>query len=131
MSPVLYNDTDAGYRMTSPKHTKDRWKASFDYNDNLSPSGFIYLADFYDTHRGGALFYFKIHLGLYGIPYEYYQANPGGINIWDSEIEPGYGDAPTWLVRFDPEMGELAVDRTKLVVNNYWSTVSPIVVVQV
>jgi hypothetical protein len=55
---------------------------------------------------------------LYGIPPEFYTADPGGINPWSSEVEIGYGESPTHLVRIEAD--SLEADRLQDSVDNYW-----------
>lgn len=121
-SPTLRQSSDAGYVSTRPAFTRDRWLIGVSFA-LIRPAGFIYLVDFFHSHRGGTPFYWKCHFGFYGIPYTYELADPGGISPWSSEIDPGYGDAPTWLVRFNAD--DLPLSRLKMH-DNYWATSSPI-----
>jgi hypothetical protein len=125
----LSQASDAGYYATRPAFTRDRWLVELEFK-MVRPSGFTYIVDFFHDHRGGTPFYFRFYFGLWGIPPEYAIADPGGVSPWSSEIEPGFGDAPTWLVRFDPSMSKLPFSRYRAA-ENYWEMTSPLVVVQI
>jgi hypothetical protein len=118
ISPLRKQSVEAGYTVTRPKFTKDYWIFTVGW-DTLHPSGYIYLVDFFYDHRGGVAFYFTWPVGLYGIPPQMYFADPGGVSPWSSEVEPGFGESPTYLCRFD--MDELSADRVQQVANNYWA----------
>ena len=126
-SPRLMNSGDAGYAQTRPLWTRDLWTFNLEYSV-VYPEGFIYIVNFWHSMRGGALFYLPWPVGLYGIPPEYYTADPGGLSPWSSEVEPGYGEGPTHLVRFG--MDDLSLSRVAAP-ENYWFTVAPIVFEQV
>ena len=115
-SRMLTNESEAGYRYTRAAFTKDYWILKVGWNA-MYPSGYIYTMDFFHAHRGGQLFYMKWPLGLYGIPYEYYFADPGGTGVWSSETEIGYGDGPTLLVQFTTD--QLSASRV-MSPENYW-----------
>jgi hypothetical protein len=117
LSPILRQTVEAGYMVTRPKFTKDQWVFTTGWK-TMKPSGYIYLVDFFNDHRGGTGFYFTWPVGLFGIPPQMYFADPGGISPWSSEVEPGFGESPTYLVRFD--MDELDFDRVEGVRNNLW-----------
>lgn len=120
-SPLLKQDTEAGYTITRPKYTRDFWVFAVTWS-LLRPHSYIYLVDFFHDHRGGQAFYFKAPWGLYGIPEELYTADPGGLDPWSSEIEAGYGDPPTYLVRFNSDILPIAKARQI----SCWSTPSPV-----
>lgn len=115
-SPLVKNETDAGYRYTRAAFPKDYWTFRVGWNA-ISPSGYIYVMDFFHSHRGGQLFYMEWPVALYGIPYEYYFADPGGTGIWSSETEIGYGEGPNLLVQFITE--EMSASRV-MGPENYW-----------
>jgi hypothetical protein len=115
--PRLGQRVEAGYSPTRPKYTKAYWIFNVGWS-TLHPSGYIYLVDFFDDHRGGIPFYFTWPVGLYGIPPQLYFADPGGLSPWSSEVEPGFGESPTYLCQFD--MDELGAERVEGVSNNYW-----------
>lgn len=117
VSPLLKQETEAGYIVTRPKYTKDHWIFQVGW-DTMHPAGYVYLANFFYARRGGDLFYFTWPVALYGLPSELYTADPGGISLWASEVEPAYGVSPTWLVRFNQD--ELNAERVQGVENNYW-----------
>lgn len=123
LSPQLSHEVQAGYLVTAPAFTKDFWIFRINFKV-LRPSGYIYLIDFFHSHRGGGLFYFRLPFGLYGIPLEFYTADPGGISPWSSELDPGFGEAPTYLVRFTNK--SLPLTRRDDTTNNYWFSTSPI-----
>jgi len=126
-SPLMRNSGDAGYTQTRPMWTRDLWVFNVEYSV-IMPEAYIYIVNFWHTMRGGALFYFTWPVGLYGIPPEYYFADPGGLSPWSSEEAIGYGESPEHLVRFG--MDELAVSRV-MATENYWATSSPIIFEQV
>ena len=123
----LKNENDSGYPQTRPLYTRDLWTFELEYAV-LGPAAYVYVVGFFHDHRGGDLFYLNGPWGLYGIPPEYYVADPGGLSPWSSEIEPGYGDAPTHLVRFG--MDELSIERFAYV-SDQWATSAPIIFEQV
>jgi hypothetical protein len=120
-SPIVGPDLDAGYAETAPEYTRDLWTFTVSWSI-LRPASYIYLVDFFHDHRGGLPFYFRQPWGLYGIPPEYETADPGGLSPWSSEVDPGYGDAPTHLVRFNS--GVLPIAKARQV--SCWSTTSPV-----
>lgn len=120
-SPLVTQDSEAGYTLSRPRYTRDYWVFAVTWAI-IRPASYVYLVDFFHAHRGGDPFYFKIPWGLYGIPPEYYTADPGGVSPWSSEIEPGYGDAPTYLVRFNSDI--LPIGKARQV--SCWTTMSPI-----
>jgi len=128
LSPMLSNTVEAGYLTTAPSYTRDQWLFKVHFKI-LRASGYIYLNDFFHSHRGGQLFHFRIPVGLFGIPLEFYYADPGGLSPWSSELEIGYGEAPTYLCRFLNQ--SLAIARREDTVQNYWHTVSPLEIRQV
>lgn len=126
-SPQLRNENDAAYVQTRPQWTRDLWVISLEFSI-IRPASYTYLIDFFHTHRGGAFFYWMWPYGLYGIPPEYYTADPGGLSPWSSELTPGFGEAMTLLVRFG--MNEFPVSRRKTA-ENIWATTSPIILEQI
>lgn len=123
LSPALSDEVQAGYITTAPAFSKDFWLFKINFKVIRSP-GYIYLVDFFHSHRGGQLFYFKLPFGLYGIPLEFYTADPGGVSPWSSEKEIGYGEPPTYLVRFMNQ--SLPITRRDDTAQNYWFSSSPI-----
>jgi hypothetical protein len=121
VSPILKQDDDAGYQITRPLYTKDHWLFRVDFA-LIRPASMIYMTDFFHDHRGGTAFYFKTSFGLYGIPETYALADPGGISPWSSEVDPGYGESPTWLVRFVSD--RLGFKRLRKH-DNYWGLTEP------
>lgn len=120
-SPIITQESEAGYFPTAPKYTRDFWIFSVSWS-LVRPASYIYLMDFWHDHRGGIPFYFKQPWGLYGIPPEFYTADPGGLSPWSSEVEPGYGDAPTYLVRFNSDVIPIAKARQV----SCWTTTRPV-----
>lgn len=127
VSPLMKNENDAGYVFTSPLHTRDYWIFSVSFA-LIRPQGWVYLVDLFHAHRGGLPFYFLMPWGLYGYPEPFDTADPGGVSPWSSEVEIGYGEGPTWLVRFNSD--QLPVTRLKMS-DNYWATSSPIELITV
>jgi hypothetical protein len=127
LSPVVRSDTESGYQITRSKWTRDRWLIVIDFA-LIRPTGFIYLVDFFHAHRGGAAFYWMYPYGIYGIPEEMMTADPGGSSPWSSEVEPGFGDAPTWLCRFATD--KLPLSRQKRH-DNYMQLSEPIQLIQI
>jgi hypothetical protein len=121
VSPILTQDKEAGYTPTRPLYTKDFWVFSVEFS-LIRPPSYIYMIDFFHDHRGGIPFYFLWPWGLWGIPEQFYTADPGGIDPWSSEVEPGYGDSPTWLVRFNQD--RIPIKRSKQL--GHWATSAPL-----
>jgi hypothetical protein len=120
-SPIVKQETEAGYTVTRAQYTRDFWLFNVTWT-LLRPQGYVYLVQFFHDHRGGTPFYFQPPWGLYGIPPEYETADPGGVSPWSSELEPGYGDSPTYLVRFNSDV--LPVSKTRQI--DCWQTTSAI-----
>jgi hypothetical protein len=95
---VLESQTESGHKETASDDVRGRWIFKIGLS-HITPEYYIYLVDFFHAHRGGALFYFKVPYGIAGIPEEGGTSIPGGDNPWDSEVEPGAGEGPTYLVR--------------------------------
>lgn len=127
LSEQLVNENDAGYNFTEPLNTKDRWIFTISFSI-IRPQGMVYLTDFFHSHRGGAPFYFRAPWGFYGRPEYLYTADPGGVSPWSSEIEPGFGDSPTWKVYFKSTRLPFSRHQTK---NNYWYLREPIELVTI
>jgi hypothetical protein len=115
---MLKQDKESGYQQTAPLFTKDCWKFSVEWG-LIMPASYIYLVNFWHDHRGGQLFYFAWPWGLYGIPLEMYNADPSGSSPWSSEVDVGFGDAPTYLVYFTQD--EFPIER-HMTPENYWKT---------
>jgi hypothetical protein len=120
VSPTLKQDKESGNTATRPLYTRDYWIFSVDFS-LIRPNGYIYIIDFFHAHRGGLPFYMTWPVGLYGIPPEYYTADPGGLSPWSSEVEPGYGESPTYLVRFNQD--QLPVKKARQI--SCWQTSAP------
>lgn len=117
--PLCVNDTEAGYEETRPQDVKGRWFLQLGFS-LVRPSSFIYLVNFHFAHRGGLPFYFRWPWDLAGLPDAAEAAVPGGMLPWDSEVAPGAGEGPTFLVYWAGD--EFPVKRiSNLRSDNYWA----------
>ena len=126
LSPLVEFTDDAGYPHASPENTRDRWVFSASWTI-LRPAGYVYLVDFFHAHRGGQFFFFMAPWGLAGIPDNIETAVPGGLSPWDSEVIPGAGEPPTYLVRF--RAGSLAIEKARYI--GCWTTTTPVEFLQI
>jgi hypothetical protein len=117
VSKILKQDTEAGYTATAPAFTKDYWIFTVGWNA-MQPDGYVYLVNFFHSHRGGLQFYFRWPTGIFGEAgsriglsdndiTKYYTnapdlaASPGSTYPFGSEKEQGFGHSPIYLVKFD------------------------------
>jgi len=116
--PILRQQSEAGYMSTRPENVHGIWifRISFAV---IYPWCYIYLVNWHNSHRGGIPFYIQWPFSMAGIPEEAMIAAPGGLNPWDSEIEPGAGDGPTFLMYWDQD--DFPIKRLRTV-DNYWTT---------
>lgn len=129
--PILESKTESGYIETASDDVRGKWifKMEFDF---ITPDYYAYLVNFFHDNRGGTPFYFKLPYGLAGIPEEAMTAVPGGEDPWDSEVEPGAGEGPTYLVRNSQQ--QFSVKKKFLdmgVTENYYETSEAIEFIQV
>lgn len=107
-SPTVRSEKNAGYVQTRRKWTRNLWVFEAQMPP-LEPNNYVYLAEFFEAHYGGDLFYLQWPIGMYGLPPEYGGvADPGSTDMWDTGITTGYGEGIIHIVRFG--MDELAAD---------------------
>ncbi len=130
ISKILKQETEAGYTATSAAFTRDYWTFQVGWNA-MSPNGYIYLMNFYHSHRGGSLFYFRWPTGQFGaegstsgLSSDYvagapgaYEADPGSSYPFGSETAPGFGYSSIYLVRFDIDDMEASLINAR---KNLW-----------
>lgn len=126
-SPTVRSPDAAGYVKTRTMWTRDLWVFTLNYHF-LGPSAYVYLVNFFHTHRGGTLFYFPWPIVLMNYPPMGGDADAGGNQPFDSELDVGFNEGPTILGRF----GMDALDCRRIPnKRNYWRTNSPIIIEQV
>lgn len=129
--PILESKTESGHIETASDDVRGKWifKIGFDF---IPPDYYIYLVNFFYTNRGGTPFYFKLPYGLAGVPEEATTSVPGGENPWDSEVEPGAGEGPTYLVRYAlPQFSAKKKFLDMGVAENYYETSEDLEFIQV
>ncbi len=131
VSHFLAQDTEAGYSQTSPSFTRDYWSFSVGWAA-MSPDSYVYLMNFFHSHRGGQFFYFRWPTGIFGADGStsglsdtdalnapgIYEADPGGVFPFSSEIAQGFGYSPIQLVRFDIQELEATLINAR---KNLWT----------
>ncbi len=131
VTSTIITPSEAGYDTCRPRWTRNRMKIVLEWSGSegmMSPASFNALLEFFWNRRGPALpFYFQVPVGLYGSPDGYSgEADPSGLDPFDTEVDVGYGEGPVYLVRFTQE--ELPF---RFLFPNHWYTESPVELLKV
>lgn len=119
--PIIVNETDSGFPESSPEYSHGIWIFRFEFI-RLTPAGYRYAVDFFNTHRGGLPFYFYWPWELADAP-DPPEPIPGGLSPWNTEIDLGAGMSPVCLVKRLQNNFPVRRHPTK---NNYFYTSQPI-----